>query len=107
VLLKNPEILILDEATSSLDSIKEAQIQSALDTLRRGRTSLIIAHRLALARHAHQIVVLDAGRVVESGTHDRLLAMGGRYASLYWEQLRRLPDPSVPEDIGEASASHA
>ena len=81
-LLADPRVLILDEATSSLDNETERELQSALDALSRGRTTLTIAHRLSTVRHADQIVVLDAGRVVERGTHDDLVAAGGRYAAL-------------------------
>ena len=80
-LLADPRVLILDEATSSLDNETERELQSALDALSRGRTTLTIAHRLSTVRHADQIVVLDAGRVVERGTHDHLVAAGGRYAA--------------------------
>jgi ATP-binding cassette, subfamily B, bacterial len=88
VLLKDPRILILDEATSSLDSHNEAMIQSALEELMRGRTSLVIAHRLSTILKADVIFVVEGGRIVESGTHAILLARGGPYARLYWEQFR-------------------
>jgi len=88
VLLKDPRILILDEATSSLDSHNEAMIQSALEELMRGRTSLVIAHRLSTILKADVIFVVESRRVVESGTHAVLLARGGPYARLYWEQFR-------------------
>ncbi len=81
-LLANPAILVLDEATSALDTDTERELQAALDRLMAGRTSLTIAHRLSTVRHADQILVLDGGRVVESGTHDELIALGGRYAAL-------------------------
>lgn len=83
VFLKDPRLLILDEATSSVDSPSEAFIQSALERLRRGRTTLIIAHRLSTVQTADKIVVLQTGRVVEQGTHAELLAHGGLYAQLY------------------------
>src|SRR5579863_2486063 len=88
VLLKDPRILILDEATSSLDSTSEALIQAALVPLMRGRTSLVVAHRLSTILRADVIHVIDRGRVVESGTHAELLARGASYAALYAAQFR-------------------
>ena len=87
-LYKDAPILILDEATSALDSESERAVQAALDTLMHGRTTLIIAHRLSTIEHADRIVVLDAGRVLESGPHSTLLAAGGLYARLHALQFR-------------------
>lgn len=88
VILKNPRILVLDEATSSLDSQSEALIQEALERIMKSRTSLVIAHRLSTILAANVILVLDDGRLVERGTHAELLAKGGLYASLYETQFR-------------------
>lgn len=85
-ILAQPKILILDEATSSLDSESEAMIQDGLQTLRRGRTTFVIAHRLSTIRSADQILVLEAGEIIERGTHEELLAAGGRYKQLYDKQ---------------------
>jgi len=87
-LLKNPPILILDEATSHLDSESEALVQKALGNLMEGRTTLVIAHRLATVIRAHRIVVMEAGRIVEEGTHQELLAAGGTYRRLYDLQFK-------------------
>jgi ABC-type multidrug transport system fused ATPase/permease subunit len=87
-ILAEPKILILDEATSSLDSESEAMIQDGLQSLRRGRTTFVIAHRLSTIRSADQILVLEAGEIVERGTHEELLAAGGRYRQLYDKQYR-------------------
>lgn len=89
-ILKNPPVLILDEATSAVDNETEAAIQRSLNKLVVGRTSIIIAHRLSTVRHAHTIHVLDQGRIVQSGTHEELLAAGGPYAELWRLQTGEL-----------------
>jgi subfamily B ATP-binding cassette protein MsbA len=89
-LLKNAPVLILDEATSALDSESERLVQDALDTLMRGRTTLVIAHRLSTIERADRIVVLDRGRIAESGTHAELIARGGVYEKLY--RIQFAPD---------------
>ena len=91
LLLKEPPVVVLDEATAHLDSESEVAIQEALKTALTGRTSLVIAHRLSTIREADQILVVDAGRVTERGTHDELLAAGGLYAELYRTQFTRRP----------------
>ncbi len=88
VILKNPRILVLDEATSSLDSESESLIQDALKRVMAGRTSIVIAHRLSTILAADLILVMDRGRIVERGTHDELIAAGGLYAQLYETQFR-------------------
>jgi subfamily B ATP-binding cassette protein MsbA len=87
-ILAEPKILILDEATSSLDSESEAMIQDGLQSLRRGRTTFVIAHRLSTIRAADQILVLEHGEIVERGTHEELLVAGGRYKQLYDRQYK-------------------
>ena len=80
--------MVLDEATAHLDSESEAAVQRALEVALRGRTSLVIAHRLSTVREADQILVIEAGQVVEQGTHENLLAAGGLYAELYQTQFK-------------------
>ncbi len=87
LLLKAPSVVVLDEATAHLDSESEAAVQRALKTALAGRTSLVIAHRLSTIREADQILVVDAGRITERGTHEELLAAGGLYADLYHTQF--------------------
>ena len=88
IFLKNPPVLILDEATSALDTVTEERIQSAFDALAKGRTTLIIAHRLSTIRGADRIIVVDQNRILEEGTHQQLMALGGEYAALYNAQRR-------------------
>lgn len=89
-ILKNPKILLLDEATSSLDSESEAQVQDALYRLMKGRTTFVIAHRLSTVQHADRILVMENGKIVEDGTHQELLSLGGLYSRLYELQFRDL-----------------
>jgi ABC-type multidrug transport system fused ATPase/permease subunit len=88
VLLQDPAILLLDEATASIDPLTEAQVQGALATVLNGRTSIIIAHRLSTVRAADRIIVLRDGQIIEEGNHDDLLAQGGHYAELYTTYFR-------------------
>ena len=92
-LLADPRLVILDEATSSIDALTEARLQKALVTLFRGRTSFVVAHRLSTIRHADLVLVLDQGRVIERGTHTTLLADGGHYAALY-RQFVQVDEPA-------------
>ena len=96
-LLKNPPVLIFDEATSALDSANERAIQAELQSAARNRTTLLIAHRLSTVVDAHEILVMDAGRIIERGTHAQLLALGGRYASMWALQKESHPEsPAAP-----------
>ena len=103
VILTDPRILILDEATSSVDTRTERQIQSALDKLLEGRTSFVIAHRLSTIRNADQVLFLKAGEVVERGTHEELLALKGHYYDLYMSQFRYQGGEATPETTNGAS----
>ncbi|MDO8671683.1 MAG: ABC transporter ATP-binding protein [Dehalococcoidia bacterium] len=103
VVLKDPRILVLDEATSNLDSQSEALIQNALERVMLGRTSLVIAHRLSTILSADVILVLDQGKVIEQGNHEELLARGGMYATLYHTQFRRQkPGSPLKSEFGSA-----
>ena len=97
VILKDPRILILDEATSNLDTVSEQLIQAALRPLFAGRTSIVIAHRLSTVLAADRILVLDDGRLVEQGSHAELLGGGGLYARLYEHQFRAQPRELVAD----------
>ncbi|SVC05249.1 uncharacterized protein METZ01_LOCUS258103, partial [marine metagenome] len=92
VLLKNPPVVILDEATSSVDVVTEREIQEGLSNLVKGRTTLVIAHRLSTVRDADQIVFLDNGTIIEKGSHSELLAKGGAYANLCRHQENMIPE---------------
>ena len=83
MLLQDPSIIILDEATASVDPLTEAQIQEGLDLVLQRRTAILIAHRLSTIRHADRIIVLDRGKIVEEGNHHSLMSQGGHYAQLY------------------------
>jgi ATP-binding cassette subfamily B protein len=95
-LLKNPPILIFDEATSALDSANERAIQNELRSAAQGKTSLVIAHRLSTVVEAHEILVMDSGRIIERGTHEELLAAGGRYSSMWNMQLNQAESSEIP-----------
>ena len=103
-ILKGPPILVLDEATSALDSFTEREIQAALERVSKGRTTLIIAHRLSTVVHADEILVLDKGVIVERGTHEALLARGGLYAGL-WSRQREVD--AAEETLRRAAAGRS
>jgi ATP-binding cassette subfamily B protein len=94
-ILKNPAILVLDEATSALDSATEQEVQGALDEAAKGRTTIMVAHRLSTVAGADEIIVLDAGKIVERGTHRELLDRGGLYADLWSRQSRAHEDANA------------
>jgi ABC-type multidrug transport system fused ATPase/permease subunit len=106
VLLQNPAILLLDEATASIDPLTEAQIQAGLSAVLRGRTSIIIAHRLSTVQAADRIIVLRHGQIIEEGNHEELLARGGHYAELYTTYFRHQVLSYQPwEESGESQVS--
>ncbi|HEX2174147.1 MAG TPA: ATP-binding cassette domain-containing protein, partial [Dehalococcoidia bacterium] len=105
-LLKDAPILVLDEATSHLDAVNEAEVRQALDRLMAGRTTLVIAHRLSTIRDADKIVVLDAGRVIEQGTHGELLARDGLYSHLIAAQLMSRRPTGRPAELAGSAADH-
>jgi len=100
-LIKNTQIILLDEATGSLDSESERLVQNAMERLREGRTTIAIAHRLHTITHADQIQVVENGEIVESGRHDELLRNGGRYAAFYRLQIKE-QQPAPPVSIASA-----
>ena len=102
--LRNPPVLILDEATSSVDSITERKIQEALDELFVNRTTLVIAHRLSTVRRADNIVVLEQGKILEQGSHENLIQKNGAYAELWRHQLDHIPEPEVLPESPETKA---
>ncbi|RLN15242.1 hypothetical protein BBJ28_00007120, partial [Nothophytophthora sp. Chile5] len=101
LVLKNPSVVVLDEATSSLDTVTERSIHQALSVACEGRTTIIIAHRLSTVRHANNIVVLEKGRIIESGSHAQLVEQGGRYLQLWTQQSRETHDD---DDVATAEA---
>jgi ABC-type multidrug transport system fused ATPase/permease subunit len=101
VVLKDPAVFILDEATASVDPFTEMQIQEGLEAIMRDRTAIVIAHRLSTVKHADRIIVMDHGRIVEQGTHDGLMVQGGHYAELYNTYFRHQSLEYV-ESLGEA-----
>jgi ATP-binding cassette subfamily B protein len=103
-ILKNPPILLLDEATSALDTQTERDIQESLAAMGQGRTVITIAHRLSTIADADRIVVLEAGRIVEQGRHEELLANGGRYAAMWARQSAEESEAGTPADAASETA---
>ena len=89
LMLRLPNILILDEATSNIDTRTEVMVQKAFNNMMRGRTSFVIAHRLSTIRNANKILVMNKGNIIEQGTHDELMALGGFYKNLYNSQFEQ------------------
>ena len=106
MILKNPPLLLLDEATSALDSISEAQVQEALQSLFQNRTSLVIAHRLSTITRADNILVVDEGRIVESGTHRELIGKAGIYSRLFEAQVSGFIDWNQVMETQSEGAGH-
>ena len=100
VVLADPRIFVLDEATSSIDTETEQLIQEAITTVLKGRTSLVVAHRLSTIRNADRILVIRGGKIQESGTHEELLAQGGYYHDLYEHQFREERLKTAMKDAG-------
>ena len=96
-LLKNPPVLVFDEATSALDSANERAIQAELQSVAHNKTTLVIAHRLSTVVHAHEILVMEAGRIIERGTHAQLLAAQGRYARMWALQQNERATQDAPQ----------
>ena len=95
--LADPEIFVMDEATSSIDTLTEALIQKGIEKLMQNRTSFIIAHRLSTIKHAHRILVIEHGQIAEAGSHSELLKQGGKYYQLYTRQFRRNAEKTIGE----------
>jgi ATP-binding cassette subfamily B protein len=102
--LAQPELFIMDEATSSVDTLTEALIQRGMETLMRGRTSFVIAHRLSTIRRADRIVVIEDGRITEQGSHAELLRQRGHYYRLYTQQFKYEREQQLGASVGSAAA---
>jgi ATP-binding cassette subfamily B protein len=104
-ILKNPRLLILDDSTSSVDSETEAEIRGALERLMQGRTTFIIAHRVQSVMHADQLLVLDKGRIIQSGTHEELMQRDGFYRRIFLLQSRIDEDVELETESGEGATA--